>query len=137
MEQRHIEVADMPFVFDEKWHHIKQIARLTRSRTIRGITQTESVTLITSLTSQQASPQKLLELNRNHWSIENRLHWVRDVILGEDAAKSRQANAPENLAAINSLVVHILDKTIGKFTEGIQFFQRKTHKAIQTLTKVY
>jgi hypothetical protein len=30
-----------------------------------------------------------------------------------------------------------LDKTIGKFTEGIQFFQRKTYKAIQILTKVY
>ena len=127
----------MPFAFDEKWHHIKQIARLTRSRTIRGKTQTESVILITSLTSQQASPQKLLEFNRNHWSIENRLHWVRDVVLGEDTAKSRQANAPQNLAAINGLVVHFLDKTIGKFTEGIQFFQRKTYKAIQILTKVY
>jgi hypothetical protein len=31
----------------------------------------------------------LLELNRNHWAIENRLHWVRDTVLKEDATKSR------------------------------------------------
>ena len=62
---------------------------------------------------------------------------MRDWGLGEDAAKSRQAHAPEYLTAIKGLVIHNLNKTFGKFTEGIQLFQRKTHKAIQTLTKVY
>lgn len=39
---------------------------------------------ITSLTSAQATPEQLLKLNRRHWSIENELHYVRDVTFDED-----------------------------------------------------
>jgi predicted transposase YbfD/YdcC len=123
----------MPFVYDEKWSHIKQIARITRTREIRGVATTTTALLITSLTAAQATPQRLLELNRNHWGIENRLHWVRDVVLGEDAAKSRQGNAPQNLATLNSFVAHFLFKTFASFTKGIQLCQRRTSNAIQSL----
>jgi predicted transposase YbfD/YdcC len=123
----------MPFEYDEKWAHIKQIARITRTREIQGAVTKTTTLLITSLTAAQANPERLLKLNKNHWGIENRLHWVRDVVLGEDAAKSRQANAPQNLAALNGFVGHLLFKAFGKFTEGVQFCQRRTSKAIQLL----
>lgn len=120
----------MPFVYSEEWSHIKQIALITRTRESRGVVATETALLITSLPPERATPQKLLELNRNHWAIENRLHWVRDTVLKEDAAKSRQAHAPQNLAAINGFIVSLLHRTFGKFTEGIQLCQRKTSTAI-------
>lgn len=124
----------MPFVYAEEWGHINQVALLTRTRERRGVVTTEMALLITSLSSERATPQKLLELNRNHWAIENRLHWVRDTVLKEDAAKSRQAHAPQNLAAINSFIVFLLKRAFsGKFTEGIQHCQRKTSKAIEFL----
>jgi hypothetical protein len=39
---------------------------------------------ITSLSTEHAGPERILALNRKHWSIENRLHWVRDVTFDED-----------------------------------------------------
>ena len=45
---------------------------------------------ITSLTPEEANAQRLLELTRGHWGIENRLHDVRDVTLGEDGCRVRK-----------------------------------------------
>lgn len=60
-----------------------------------GKTRQEVVYLITSLSPEQASPKRLLSLNRGHWEIENRLHWVRDVTFGEDLSQIRKALGPE------------------------------------------
>jgi hypothetical protein len=51
----------------------------------------------TSLTPQQADPQRLLERIRNHWAIENTRHYRRDVTLREDACHVRKGLAPERL----------------------------------------
>lgn len=64
---------------------------------------------ITSLPPAQADPTRLLELNREHWSIENRLHWRRDVTLQEDACQVREGSAPHTLAVLNSFVLALFD----------------------------
>jgi hypothetical protein len=45
---------------------------------------------------------------RAHWGIENRLHWVKDVVLEEDSSRIRLGNAPANLSIIRSLAIAIL-----------------------------
>jgi predicted transposase YbfD/YdcC len=62
------------------------------------------------LTSLPASapPAVLLRLVRRHWHIENRLHWVRDVTLGEDACQVRSGRAPQVLAVLRNAVVGLL-----------------------------
>lgn len=62
------------------------------------------------LTSLPASTgaARLLELVRGHWHIENRLHYVRDVTLGEDACRVRSRSAPQLLAALRNSVVGLL-----------------------------
>ncbi|NEP28305.1 MAG: ISAs1 family transposase [Moorea sp. SIO3I6] len=45
---------------------------------------------------------------RGHWGIENRLHWVKDVVLDEDSSRIQFGNAPANLSMIRSLVIAIL-----------------------------
>jgi predicted transposase YbfD/YdcC len=45
---------------------------------------------------------------RGHWGIENRLHWVKDVVLEEDSSRIRLGNAPANLSIIRSLAIAIL-----------------------------
>jgi hypothetical protein len=45
---------------------------------------------------------------RRHWHIENRLHWPRDVTLGEDACQVRSGHAPQALAALRNCVVGLL-----------------------------
>src|SRR4029079_2526764 len=51
--------------------------------------RTETVYAITTLTAAQAQPEELARWLKGHWTIENRLHWVRDVTLGEDLHQAR------------------------------------------------
>ncbi len=68
------------------WPFVAQVAQLTRTVTKAGQTTTEVVYLITTLAPNKASPERLLDLNRGHWSIENRSHYVRDVTDREKTA---------------------------------------------------
>lgn len=68
----------------------------------------ETVYVITSLTRQQATAADLLALNRQHWSIENRLHWRRDTGFAEDASRIRSGNAPHALASLRNTVLSLL-----------------------------
>lgn len=65
------------------------------------------------LLSRKLSAKQLLDVVRAHWSIENNLHWVLDVLFAEDACRSRMDHAPENLAAIRKLAINILQATPG------------------------
>ena len=60
------------------------------------------------LLSIHPSPERMLDIARTHWSIENQLHWVLDVDLAEDAARSRKDNAPQNLALLRKLALNLL-----------------------------
>jgi hypothetical protein len=53
--------------------------------------------------------ERLLELNRKHWYIENRLHYRRDVTLKEDASQVRTNGAPAVLAALNGGLLALMD----------------------------
>jgi len=81
---------------------------LVRERTEKGKTTVEVVYGITSLTPRQADAWRLLRLVREHWRIENCLHYVRDVTLGGDACRVRKGHAPQVLAALRNAVVHLL-----------------------------
>lgn len=63
---------------------------------------------ITSLAVEEANARRLLGLTRQHWGIENRLHYVRDVTLAEDACRVRKGSAPQVLAAVRNAVIHLL-----------------------------
>ena len=69
------------------WPGAAQVARIERTREMSGKVSTETAYIVTSLTAAEAGPERLLELSRNHWAIENRLHYVRDVTFGEDRAQ--------------------------------------------------
>jgi len=60
------------------------------------------------MASTVPSPQDALELTRAHWQIENGLHWMLDVHLGEDQSRARKDNAPANIALINRIAKNLL-----------------------------
>jgi hypothetical protein len=91
-----------------KWPGLKQGFELTRRRTVKGVTTVEVVYGISSLGEQEADAKRLLGLTRGHWGIENKLHYVRDVTLGEDSCRVRKGAAPQVLAAVRNAVVHLL-----------------------------
>jgi predicted transposase YbfD/YdcC len=57
--------------------------------------------------SRHYRPPEVLRIVRQHWSIENGLHWPLDVLLDEDLARSRKDNAPANLAVLRRLALNI------------------------------
>jgi predicted transposase YbfD/YdcC len=110
-EVRTIKVStEMNASLAPRWPSIAQVAQLTRTVTKAGKTTTEVVYLITTLAPTQASPQRLLDLNRGHWSIENRSHYVRDVSFREDRSRLRKGLAPQILAAFRNLAITLIHR---------------------------
>lgn len=90
------------------WPDLQQVYQITRERWKKGEHTVEVAYRITSLVPDRADAARLLELDRGHWGIENGLHHVRDVTLGEDACRVRSHNAPEVLAAARNLALGLL-----------------------------
>lgn len=90
--------------------YVGQVARVTRARlSVKdGETSTETVYLITSLAQERADPKRLLALNRGHWAIENRLHWVRDVTFDEDRSTVRTRQGPRLMASLRNRAISLL-----------------------------
>ncbi len=93
----------------DKWTGVAQVFRLVRTVTKKGKTSEEVVYGLTALSPGQASAQDLLALVRQHWAIENRLHYRRDVTLREDNCQVRKGEAPRVLAVLNSCLLALLD----------------------------
>lgn len=93
--------------------HVQQAVKLTRWRQDQrtGKIQRETVYIITSLPSAEATPADLARLAREHWSVEVE-HHVRDCSFGEDHATSRTGHGPTNLATLRSAVKAAL-KAVG------------------------
>jgi predicted transposase YbfD/YdcC len=70
----------------------------------------ETVLAVTALTPAQAGPEFLLARNRDHWAIENGLHYRRDVGLGEDASRLRAGQSPRLFAAAGNVVTSVLNR---------------------------
>lgn len=93
-----------------RWPGLAQVLcmerRVTDLRT--GITTTERAYAVTSLACHRATPRQLLTVWREHWHIENCLHYVRDVTFGEDASTVRTGSIPQVLAAVRNTAIGLL-----------------------------
>jgi predicted transposase YbfD/YdcC len=68
----------------------------------------ETVYAITSLDHRDACPRLLAGWIRGHWTIENRLHWVRDVTEGEDHSSVHAGQGPQVMAALRNTAINII-----------------------------
>ena len=89
------------------WPGVRQVCQVRRRVEQKGSVSMETRYAITSL-GRETGPGKLLEYVRGHWGIENRLHYVRDVTLGEDASQVRTGAAPQVMAALRNVVLGLL-----------------------------
>jgi len=87
-----------------------QVFRIERQRTnLQGEKEEREVAFgITSLSPKKATPGQLLAFNRNHWSIENKVHYVRDVTFDEDRSRVRKKAGPEVMASLRNLTISML-----------------------------
>jgi predicted transposase YbfD/YdcC len=85
--------------------HAEQAVRITRTRTVKARTTRETAYLVVSLPAEHAQPGDLQDWARREWHIENRLHWVRDVTLREDAHQARTGNGPAVAAVLRNTAI--------------------------------
>jgi len=90
------------------WPEVGQVGRLERVVKEKGQERREVAYAITSVSPVEAGAETLLAWWRGHWGIENRLHYVRDVTLGEDASRIRTGGSPQVLAALRNAAVSLL-----------------------------
>ena len=72
--------------------------------------EVEDSYLISSLDLRRHTAAELLAFNRGHWGVENGLHYVRDVTMGEDACRVRTGSAPQVLAGLRNAVLALLKR---------------------------
>lgn len=117
------------------WPGISQVFQIHRVRRFSDDrTEQETVYGITSLRPLVAGASRLLTLNRNHWSIENKLHRVRDVTFGEDASRIRRGKSPQVMAALRNTLVHVLSAAkVRNFAAALRRFAICPLEALQLL----
>ncbi len=97
---------------DHQWPGLAAIGKIVRIREIANKTSTETAYY---LLSTPLSPARLNQVARQHWSVENQLHWRLDVTMNEDQDRTRMGNGPYNLAILRHMAINAMqkDKTKG------------------------
>ena len=97
------------------------------------MTTVEVVHGITSLSEGEADATGLLGITRGHWGIENGLHYVRDVTMGEDASRVRKGSSPQVLAALRNLVIFVVAGEAGPKETRPEVMERMAARPAQAL----
>ena len=115
------------------------LAQVYQYRSQRVNTKTGQITYqtqygITSLSPETASAKDLLKLRREHWTIENKVHWIRDTVLGEDASQARTGSLPHVMAALRNTAMSVL-RFDGrrKIAETMRFFASEPKLAVKLI----
>ncbi len=112
-----------------------QVAQLRRTVTVNGTKTVEVVYVITSAGHGEAPPATLAAWVQGHWSVENKLHYVRDVAYNEDTSRVRTGHAPRVMAGLRNTAISLL-RLIGttNITQALRHLDRKPSKIIKLLT---
>lgn len=89
------------------WKDLKSICCIERERQIRGAVQRETAFYISST---QASARNHLFYSREHWGVENKLHWILDVAFNEDRSTLGTRNADQNMAIVRKVVINMIKR---------------------------
>jgi len=92
---------------EHHWPGLKAIGKVVRTRETSDKTTTETAYY---LLSAALSAERFNEVVRQHWGVENRLHWRLDVIMNEDQDRTRLGNGPNNLAVLRHMAINAMQK---------------------------
>lgn len=98
-----------------QWPGLAAIGRVIRTRgtTAKATPRTTTETAY-YLLSAPLSPERLGRAVRSHWGVENRLHWVLNVVMNEDQVRSRMDNSAYNLAILRHMALNLMHKDRSK-----------------------
>ena len=133
MEERRIEVFPLSGEY-LGWPGVKRVFRIHRRRFERGAWSEECSFGITSLSAEEAPAPELSLRVRAHWSVENSLHYIRDVTFHEDRCRTRSRNLAQLLAAARNLAITILRRAgYLEIPEGLEDFAEDRWRAIRAI----
>lgn len=89
----------------ERWPELKSFAVIASQRTLKGKTTLEHRFYISSLPADAA---RLNRAVRQHWRVENSLHWCMDVVFGDDQMRARTGNAAHNFAVMRHFALNLI-----------------------------
>lgn len=104
LTQRTVEVFDCLAGIAEDWLGLRRFVRIHRHGTRKDQPYSQWSYYITSLTT---TAHQFAQGIQGHWGIENRLHWVKDVVLAEDECPLKLGQAPQNWGLIRTWVVNL------------------------------
>jgi predicted transposase YbfD/YdcC len=87
------------------WKDLLSVVEIESTREVKGEVSVEKRYYITDLV---AEPEVINNAIRQHWGIENKLHWVLDICFGDDQSRIRKGNAPRNMAIIKKTALNLL-----------------------------
>lgn len=115
------------------WPGAQQVFQLTRQRKSKksGVMSTEIVYGLTSLPPDLASAAQILSYIRQHWTIENKVHWVRDVLFHEDLSQVRRNQLPHVMATLRNLILTLFHAhDISQIAKTRRHFAMRPAKAL-------
>ena len=127
-ETRHCMVADASEIGDLafEWPGLKTLGYVVSLRAKKGEASVATVKFYISSATLDA--KSLLTASRDHWSVENNLHWQLDVSMNEDSCRIRQKNSTENVATVRHTSLNLL-KTDQSFKGGIKRKQKQANRS--------
>jgi predicted transposase YbfD/YdcC len=107
LEERQIRVSSELAGYSS-WPYLEQVFEFTRTWTSKGVTKQQVRYGVTSLPPEVGDAARLAALKRGHWQVENGLHYVKDVTLGEDASQTYVGNSADVFAMLRNIAISLL-----------------------------
>lgn len=136
IEKRQCSVINDLSMIEQKdqWKGLRSIIKIEAERFIKSTGETERETRY-YISSMPGDAQQLNRNIRDHWKIENSLHWVLDVAFNEDQSRKRAGHAAENFSVINRIALNLL-KNETSTKQGVKGKRLKAGWDIEYLEKV-
>ena len=111
LQRRRVFISPVPAELEilKEWPALKSILCMESIRRVYAENET-TVEKRYFLSSAETNDSRLAHAIRQHWSIENNLHWVLDVTFGEDNSRIRDRNAARNLALLRKIAINLIQK---------------------------
>lgn len=116
------------------WPGVQQVFQIEREVQRKGKISSEIVYGLTSLAVEEANAERLLQLSRGHWAIENKSHWVRDVTFDEDRSQVRHPVIAQVMATFRNLAIGLI-RLSGRerIAESCRYFAANPRQALALL----
>lgn len=130
IEER-VAIASNDLAGYSRWPGLAQVVQLRRTWEYKGVTKSATRYLVTSLPPEEASIQRLMQIRRGHWGIENSLHYVKDVTMGEDRSLIHVGAGGAVMSVLRSTAVSLLHRRgLHRIASALRANSQRPHQAL-------